>query len=43
VGAPAGRLHFAGEHCSLESQGFMEGACETGERAARAITADLRR
>jgi monoamine oxidase len=43
VGTPAGRLHFAGEHCSLESQGFMEGACETGERAARAIAADLRR
>ena len=27
-------LHFAGEHCSLESQGFMNGAVETGEMAA---------
>jgi monoamine oxidase len=30
-------LHFAGEHCSREAQGFMEGACETGERVAREI------
>ena len=30
-------LHFAGEHCSLEAQGFMEGGCETGEAAARAV------
>jgi monoamine oxidase len=34
---PVGRLHFAGEHCSLEAQGFMEGGCETGEAAAAAI------
>ena len=36
-GESVGRLHFAGEHCSLEAQGFMEGGCETGEAAARAI------
>ncbi len=36
------RLHFAGEHCSRIAQGFMEGACETGERAAREILADVR-
>ena len=30
-------LHFAGEHCSLEAQGFMEGGCETGEAAAQRI------
>jgi monoamine oxidase len=35
-------LHFAGEHCSVDSQGFMNGAVETGENAARAIAADLR-
>jgi monoamine oxidase len=35
-------LHFAGEHCSTDSQGFMNGAIETGERAARAILDDLR-
>lgn len=34
---PVGRLFFAGEHCSLEAQGFMEGGCETGEAAAAAI------
>lgn len=36
-GEPVGRLHFAGEHCSLSAQGFMEGGCETGEAAASAI------
>jgi monoamine oxidase len=36
-----GRLFFAGEHCSLAAQGFMEGGCETGERAAREILASL--
>jgi len=40
---PAGNLHFAGEHCSLGAQGFMEGGCETGERAAAAVRAALRR
>jgi len=35
------RLHFAGEHTSLEAQGFMEGGCESGERAAREVLADL--
>ena len=34
-GEAVGGLHFAGEHCSLEAQGFMEGGCETGEAAAR--------
>jgi len=27
-------IHFCGEHTSLEHQGFMNGAVETGERAA---------
>lgn len=36
-GEAVGRLHFAGEHCSLEAQGFMEGGCETGEAAAQAV------
>jgi monoamine oxidase len=30
-------LFFAGEHCSRQHQGYMEGACETGARAAAAI------
>lgn len=33
---PAGRLFFAGEHAS-PIQGFMEGAVESGQRAAREI------
>ena len=32
-----GPLHFAGEHCALETQGFMEGGCESGQLAAEAI------
>ena len=36
-GVPVDNLFFAGEHCSLEAQGFMEGGCETGEQAAAAI------
>jgi monoamine oxidase len=36
-GEPAGSLHFAGEHTSRVAQGFMEGGCETGERAAREV------
>jgi monoamine oxidase len=33
---PAGRLYFAGEHAT-HIQGFMEGAVESGQRAARNI------
>jgi monoamine oxidase len=38
---PAGRIVFAGEHTSLESQGFMNGAIESGRRAAAEIRAAL--
>lgn len=38
-GQPVRNLFFAGEHCSLDFQGFMEGGCETGEAAAQAIAA----
>jgi monoamine oxidase len=34
---PEGNIHFAGEHTSLEFQGFMEGAVRSGARAAREI------
>jgi monoamine oxidase len=34
--SPAGRLYFAGEHATIY-QGFMEGAVESGQRAARDI------
>ncbi|MEG3049886.1 MAG: NAD(P)/FAD-dependent oxidoreductase, partial [Thermomonas sp.] len=39
MGQSVGGLHFAGEHCSVESQGFMEGGCESGEVAAQAVLA----
>ncbi|MFZ4120872.1 MAG: flavin monoamine oxidase family protein [Caulobacterales bacterium] len=38
IGAPAGRLHFAGEHLSRTYTG-MEGAFESGEMAALAVMA----
>lgn len=40
---PAGNIYFAGEHCSMESQGYMNGAAETGRLAAEAILARVRR
>jgi monoamine oxidase len=36
-GEAVGKLHFCGEHTSLEYQGYMEGAAETGARAAGEI------
>jgi monoamine oxidase len=39
-GARQGPIHFAGEHCSLEFQGYMEGAAREGARAAREIIED---
>jgi len=36
-----GYIHFAGEHCSLEKQGYMEGAAREGARAAREVLQDL--
>jgi monoamine oxidase len=44
-GAPGdieGRLHFAGEHTALATQGFMEGGVESGERAAAEVLERLR-
>ena len=35
-----GPVHFAGEHCSVEFQGYMEGGAREGERAAREILQD---
>lgn len=37
IGDSVGHLHFAGEHCAFDNQGFMEGGCETGEAAAARI------
>lgn len=36
VNAPEGRVHFAGEHASVYA-GWMNGALESGNRAARAV------
>jgi monoamine oxidase len=36
---PAGRLFFAGEHTSIRWQGYMNGAVESGRRAAAEIIA----
>ncbi len=37
-----GKCHFAGEHCSTNFQGFMEGGAEEGARAAGEILADFK-
>ena len=34
---PIGKIFFAGEHCSREFQGSMNGAAETGRRAAQSV------
>ena len=36
---PCGRLFFAGEHTSIEWQGYMNGAVESGRRAAAEVAA----
>lgn len=38
---PVGRLWFAGEHTAVTSQGFMDGAVESGVRVAKEIAAAL--
>lgn len=40
-GRRIGNLHFCGEHCSLDFQGWMEGAAETGALVAAEILDDL--
>jgi monoamine oxidase len=41
-GRREGNCHFAGEHTSIDFQGYLNGAVETGERAASEVIADLR-
>ena len=36
-----GNCHFAGEHCTNDFQGFMEGGATTGQQAAREVLKDL--
>ena len=37
-----GNCHFAGEHTSIDFQGYLNGAVESGERAAGEILGDLK-
>ena len=37
--APQGDIHFAGEHCSQDFQGYMEGGAAEGARAAGEVLA----
>ncbi len=43
VATPVGNLFFAGEHTSAEFNGYMEGAAESGERAAKEVLAKIGR
>ena len=40
-GVPQGSIHFAGEHCSQDFQGYMEGGASEGVRAAQEVLAAL--
>lgn len=39
---PIGNIYFAGEHCSIVFQGFMNGAAETGRQAAERIVQNIK-
>ena len=39
---PVGNLFFAGEHCSRDFQGYMNGGAETGREAAKALLSKWR-
>jgi monoamine oxidase len=41
MGRPEGRVHFAGEHTSIYSQGYLNGGAESGSRVAAEILDDL--
>ena len=40
---PIGNFYFAGEHCSSENQGYMNGGAETGRITAEAILTSIKR
>ncbi|MBA2393476.1 MAG: FAD-dependent oxidoreductase [Ktedonobacteraceae bacterium] len=40
-GVRQGPIHFAGEHCSIEAQGYMEGGASEGIRVAREIVQEI--
>ena len=39
---PVGNIFFAGEHCSYDFQGYMNGGAETGRRAAEAMAEKIK-
>jgi len=39
---PVGNIWFAGEHCSYDYQGYMNGGAETGRRAAETMIAAIK-
>lgn len=41
VAQPEGGVHFAGEHTSLSSPGYLDGAIASGARAAREVLSSL--
>jgi monoamine oxidase len=41
IATPVGNLFFAGEHTSEDFNGYMEGAAESGERAAKEVLAKI--
>jgi monoamine oxidase len=41
-GVQEGNVHFCGEHTSVDFQGYLNGAVETGYRAASEVTAALK-
>ena len=41
-GRQEGNAHFCGEHTSIDFQGYLNGAVDTGQRAAGEVIADLR-
>ncbi|MET8977921.1 FAD-dependent oxidoreductase [Streptomyces sp. NPDC004539] len=43
TGRREGRFHFAGEHTSTHSQGYLNGGVESGERVAREVLTALGR
>lgn len=40
-GEQDGNAHFCGDHTSIDAHGYLEGAIETGERAASEVATDL--
>jgi monoamine oxidase len=42
-GVRQGNIHFAGEQCSINFQGFMEGGAQEGQRAANEILSVLKK